>query len=229
MTSAVRSMVVLVLAAVLLSAFAAGNGVLPGDIAIARAVQAAVLPGGLGVVQAINWLGSAMPGALVVTLAVAGLLLYRTHRLEAGVIAATLPLRLANGALKDLFASARPDAGAVRVIEQAHGQGYPSGHASGAVLLYGATVVLAPCLTRHPSRRRLIRVGAVLMIAAAGVSRVAVGAHWPSDVLGGYLWGGVLLGLLLLLYRWRRDSHALRPALAEPVAHVGSTADSFTP
>jgi membrane-associated phospholipid phosphatase len=214
-----RSVVVLLAVAALLSAFAAGNGVLPGDAAIARGIQAAILPRGLRVAEAINWLGRAVPGTLVVTLAVAGLLFRKDARLEASVIAATLPLRLVNGGLKDLFHSARPGGGAVQVIERAHGQGYPSGHATGAVLLYGGIIAVAPYLTRQPSRCRLIRLAAVLMIVAAGISRVAVGAHWPSDVLGGYLWGGVLLGLLLLLYRWRRDTRCARPAVAEAAAH----------
>ena len=40
-----------------------------------------------------------------------------------------------------------------------------------------------------------------LMIALIGPSRVYMGAHWPSDTLGAYLWGGMLLMILIEIYR----------------------------
>jgi membrane-associated phospholipid phosphatase len=39
--------------------------------------------------------------------------------------------------------------------------------------------------------------GCLLVIMLMGPARVYVGAHWPSDVLGGYLWGSLLLLLVL--------------------------------
>ena len=190
--------------AVALSVLAAGDGVLPGDAGVARAVQWAVLPEGRGVVEALNWLGQAWPGAVVLTLAVAAVLAGRRCATEAIVVAATLPLRLLNPLLKDLVDSPRPTADLVQVIERADGGGFPSGHASSAILFYGALFAVAPALTTSAWLRRLLRIAAVAMILAAGVARVAVGAHWPTDVLGGYLWGGVLLTLLLSAYRLAR-------------------------
>lgn len=191
-------------AAVLLSLAAAGDGVLPGDVAFARAAQGAVLPELRGVVEAVNRLGRVVPGALAITLAVAGFLFWAGQRAAALLVGATLPLRAVNPALKALIDSPRPSDTLVAVSERADGLGFPSGHATGAMLLFGAVIVVAPLLTASPSLQRAVRVLATLAILAAGTSRVAVGAHWASDVLGGYLWGGVVLGLLVTVVRLPR-------------------------
>ena len=197
---------VLLAPALVLSALAAGDGVLAGDEAVARAIQRLVLPEGRSLVEAINWLGQAWPGAVTLTLFVAGLLAARRCYAEALVVAATLPLRLVNPLLKGLVDSPRPTEDLVRVIERANGAGFPSGHATGAMLFYGAVIAVAPSLIRSPRWTLGLRLVAALMILAVGVSRVAVGAHWPSDVLGGYLWGGVLLAILLGVSRTIRGT-----------------------
>ena len=194
----------LLVAAVLLSVSAAGNGLLPGDVAAALSVQDALLPRGRGLVEGVNELGRAWPGAIVVTLLVAGVLAWRRCFAEALVVAATLPLRAVNPALKALVDSPRPTGDLVPVLERAEGSGFPSGHATGAVLLYGAVFAVAPALTGSAGAVRLIQIAAASMIVLAGAARVAVGAHWPTDVLGGYLWGGVLLGALLAVARQAR-------------------------
>ena len=191
----------LLLAAVALSLVAAGDGTVPGDVAVAQAVQRAMLPTGRGLAEAVNWLGQAFPGQIVLALVFALLLLRAGHRAEALRVAMTWPLRLLNGALKALVDSPRPTGDVVEVLERADGLGFPSGHASGAVLFYGALIAVAPCLVRSPTACRLFRLACAAMIVLVGLSRVTVGAHWPSDVLGGFLWGGVLLALLLAIYR----------------------------
>ena len=190
-----------------LSAVAAGDGILPGDVPLARAIQRAIMPEGRGLVEAVNWLGQAFPGTAALTLVAAALLLRRSRPAAALLVAATLPLRLVNPGLKAIFDSPRPTEGIVHVTERAEGLGYPSGHALGAVLFYGALIAVAPCLVGSPRARRLLRVVCLLLILATGVSRVASGAHWPSDVLGGYLWGGVLLAALLAFQRIARGPH----------------------
>ncbi len=202
----------LLLAAVGLSLVAAGDCAVPCDVAAAQAVQRAMLPGGRGLAQAVNWLGQAFPGQIVLVLLFALLLLRSGHRAEALLVAATLPLRLLNGALKALVGSPRPTADAVEVLERANGLGFPSGHASGAVLFYGALIAVAPCLFRSPTACWVFRLACAAMIVLVGLSRVAVGAHWPSDVGGGYLWGGVLLALLLTTYRVALQLRRERPS-----------------
>lgn len=184
----------LVAAVTLLTAFAAGDGVLPGDVALTRWVQATALPGAATVAQAANAIGSspatfATAGALGLGLAVVG------RHAGAALVLASLLVRAANPLLKSLADSPRPTSDLVRVSEQAGGLGFPSAHVMGVVLLYGSVVVLAEGIP-HPWLRRAVQAPALSVILATGFGRIYTGAHWPSDVLGGVLWGATLLLLL---------------------------------
>ncbi|WP_432494455.1 phosphatase PAP2 family protein [Kineococcus gypseus] len=106
--------------------------------------------------------------------------------LLAGLVAAlTSPL------LKVLLDRRRPavDAGLTTAV----GGAFPSGHAFAS-----ATVVLAALLLLlPPARSARARAGRALAAAAAlvliGVDRVWLGAHWPTDVLGGWLLGAAVV------------------------------------
>jgi undecaprenyl-diphosphatase len=65
---------------------------------------------------------------------------------------------------------------------------YPSGHAAGAAIILILGAMLA--------RRTWVMMTALALTGAIGVSRVVLGVHWPTDVIGGWLWGGgaALLG-----------------------------------
>jgi len=85
---------------------------------------------------------------------------------------------------------------------------FPSGHTLGAVLLYGLIIYL----TRNCTSRRArlaIQSSAVAMILIVGFARVWYGAHWPSDVLGAYALGGLMLVGIIALYQ-AIESHAAR-------------------
>ncbi len=77
------------------------------------------------------------------------------------------------------------------------GYSFPSGHSFFAVTMYG---LLAERLTRvDPARRPWVRAGAGLLILGIGFSRVALGVHYPTDVLAGFSAGYVWLRLCLAL------------------------------
>ena len=86
--------------------------------------------------------------------------------------------------LKWVFQRARPDIN--RLIEIT-GYSYPSGHSMGAFSFYS---VLAYLLWRHidsrAGRGALIAVS-IVMILSIGLSRIYLGVHYPSDIVGGYL------------------------------------------
>ena len=183
-----------------LSVAAAGNGTLPGDVTGARWLQAVSRSVGDPVARFADWVGShpaLVGGAVVVALvvAVAGRLP------EAALLLATVLLRRLNAVLKDVIESPRPTEEHVRVTEHAGGLGFPSGHAMGVTLLYGAVILLAPRLIARRRLRLLVQAAAASVVLVTGFGRVYTGAHWPSDVLGVYLWGAVVLVALMWLWR----------------------------
>jgi len=77
---------------------------------------------------------------------------------------------------------------------------YPSGHTLGTIIQYALGIYLVVRLTLH--RRLLVPLVALLAlpIALVGPSRVLVGAHWSTDVLGAYLLGvGTVIAVVLVL------------------------------
>jgi undecaprenyl-diphosphatase len=119
----------------------------------------------------------------------------RSEALTAFAVALSLfPL---NALLKAAVESPRPDAAlGVWVDYTRHTYGFPSGHVYNDVLFYGVLAIYAPAWMggRLVPLARTLAIGIIVL---AGWSRMVVGAHWPSDVLGGYLWGLAALSLVI--------------------------------
>jgi len=91
----------------------------------------------------------------------------------------------------------RPSPQLVEVMESGFGTSFPSGHAADAAALGMLVAQLVPSGDR---RRRQVWIGLSLFALASGISRIYLGAHWLTDVAGGYLVGaaiGLSLGGLL--------------------------------
>ena len=97
-----------------------------------------------------------------------------------------------NALLKDMFAQPRPfdyDA-RVKQILHADGEGFPSGHTQTTCVFWGYGAL--------QQRQAWVWAVAIFFMIFVPMARVYVGAHFPTDLLG-----GVILGLVfLLLYRW---------------------------
>ncbi|MCH5676335.1 phosphatase PAP2 family protein [Streptomyces gilvus] len=86
-------------------------------------------------------------------------------------------------------------------VDSAHYAAFPSGHAMTATVVCGLLVWL---LHRHGTGRALWRTAltaAVVSVVGVGLTRVWLGVHWPSDVLGGWLLGALLVVLAALAHR----------------------------
>ncbi|RIK44668.1 MAG: hypothetical protein DCC58_07935 [Chloroflexi bacterium] len=94
----------------------------------------------------------------------------------------------------------RPDPDLVtRTVPDIAAASFPSGHVMGAVMLYGLIFFLANSLPNRWMRLSL-QVASGLVIAATGFARIWEGAHWPTDVLGAYAWGGLILVGIVAAY-----------------------------
>ena len=90
------------------------------------------------------------------------------------------------------------------------GYSFPSGHSVTAVCFYGYLAFLYWAYGKSPVMRKVCIIGAVLMILGIGISRIYLGVHFPTDVIGGYI-GGLMwlsLSVLVLYYAKRKDTHS---------------------
>jgi len=93
--------------------------------------------------------------------------------------------------LKLLTERARPDL--IPHLDHVTSFSYPSGHAWNAVVYYGALAVVSAAI--WPRSRALVLALVLILAGLTGFSRIALGVHWPTDVLGG--WAGGLAWLFL--------------------------------
>ncbi|MFD1657693.1 phosphatase PAP2 family protein [Streptomyces caeni] len=89
-------------------------------------------------------------------------------------------------------------------VDSAHNAAFPSGHAMTATVVCGLLLWL---LRRYGARGvvwRTALAAAVVSVLGVGLTRVWLGVHWPSDVVGGWLFGALLVALAVASYeRWR--------------------------
>jgi membrane-associated phospholipid phosphatase len=112
-------------------------------------------------------------------------------------IVAVVLLREWSVLLKRLVESPRPNITFGVQVDRSFGSwGFPSGHVYSDVLIYGAIAALAPVALGRRSTLA-VRGATIVLLILSGPARIVVGAHWPSDVAGGYLWGGAALCLAL--------------------------------
>jgi membrane-associated phospholipid phosphatase len=188
---------------VVMAGFAAATSYFPADLRLAHWIQGW---DHFGPVAAFANVSGDVPIAALMTFAVAGAFALIGRLRESVLIVLTFVPRLLRTPLADAVARPRPSADLVRVSDKASGHSFPSGHVAGAMIFFGLLFILAESAIPHRGLRFLVRLFCLFMILAVGPARVYVGVHWPSDVLGGYLFGLLALALLVLVYNSRLGS-----------------------
>ena len=176
------------------------------DLRLARAVQSVEWPAWASLMDWASVFGNRWtPHAIAVASAL--LFLARRRRSEAfGLALSAGGGAILSHAFKALVARPRPAAELVGFAYQSSEASFPSGHVIFYVCYFGFLFFAAyALLPRGTFARRAALALSALPVLFVGVSRVYLRAHWPSDVLGAYLLGGVWLAVSLAVYeRWKR-------------------------
>lgn len=131
-------------------------------------------------------------GAWYVTIPVCALQAVAYYRHDARLSAVALVLAIGSAPVvvdgfKLAFARPRPDVFARLIVE--NGFSYPSGHAAMATVAYGFSALLLIPRVRTTICRVAVLSAAITLVLLVGLSRIYLGVHYPSDVVGGILLG----------------------------------------
>ena len=110
--------------------------------------------------------------------------------------------------LKLIFRRTRPDL----LLGGQHLSSYsfPSGHATGAICFFGFLIWLSWNHLKSPLLKWLAITGSIIMILLVGFSRIYLGVHYPTDVIGGYFSGGSWLIIFLSGYYFFQKSRKIQ-------------------
>jgi undecaprenyl-diphosphatase len=152
-------------------------------------------------------------GLTLLTAIVTGyLLICRKYRAVAMLLIVTVGGLLLSHLLKEHFNRPRPEV--VPRLDHVFTSSFPSGHSMNAAVVY---LTLGSLLARLVAQRRLklyFWSVALLLSFLVGVSRVYVGAHWPTDVLAGWSAGLAWALLCSLVARWLQRRGAVEKEAA---------------
>jgi len=155
---------------------------------------------------------------LVVVVALGLAAYFAIRRLWGYLLMLALALGLGSAllyALKLIFDRARPIAG---TAYDAHGASFPSGHSFTALVLYGLLAYFVWQITTKAWARTLAVVFAVAATLGVGFSRLYLGVHWLTDVLGGYAAGVAWLIFSVAIVRFF-EARREHPAATAPPLH----------
>ena len=184
-----------------LAAFAHLYAYFPWDLRLERNIQSITLPGFATLMRVVSTLGNGWVPVAAVSITVLALIVARLS-IE-GLVCA---IGVASGAgvnrlFKAWISRPRPTQPLVQVAYDVAHESFPSGHVVFFIGFFGFLFFLSYVLVKPSAMRRTALGLFGTLIALVGVSRVYLGAHWPSDVLGAYLAGGMWLMLMIEAYR----------------------------
>lgn len=165
-------------------------------------IQAQESPGWTQTAETLSWIGNTKMVILIEIALLAFLLLVPRLRWEPLLLlAATLGSAMLNILLKNVFQRERPD---INRLAEEYSFSFPSGHSMGAFALYGILAYILWRLIRPLPLRIASLALCVLLTLTIGLSRIYLGVHYPSDVIGGYIASGAWLALTIGAFEYWR-------------------------
>jgi membrane-associated phospholipid phosphatase len=188
-----------------LSIYAWRNTRFPGDLYLTLQLQSFHNETFRSVMEWLSYSFANWRAALIVI--AAGLLFWwQIGRLEGILFPVAGILSFIADALKLAINQPRPSVDLVKVLTIETSRGFPSSHAFFSVLVLGLTAYLL-FIHLRAKRLKVFSLAALILLGLlVGTSRIYLGVHWTSEVIGGYVIGGVFLMILLWFYQNRRSS-----------------------
>ena len=177
----------------------------PIDLQITQAIQSIDAPSFAWVMRLISWPGF-LPQSVLITLLIGFTLYMFDFRWES--IAALFTAFISgvtNESVKYWIQRPRPAADLVDVFEVLSSYSFPSGHVMFYTIVFGFVWYLAYTVLKRSVKRTVVLGIFGTLVALVGMSRIYLGQHWASDVLGAYLLGGLILAGIILLHRWGKS------------------------
>jgi membrane-associated phospholipid phosphatase len=185
--------------------------VLSVDVAITREFQENQTPWLRITMLAASYIGSTPLLSTALVVLAAAIFWIARLRLEAlTVLFVSATSAILNYVIKLIVERPRPNAHLVEILQGASGASFPSGHVMSYVAFWGLLFSFAIILFKGNRWWRIaLLIVPALFVVLVGPSRIYLGDHWASDVLGGYIFGGVWLGICLWVYLKLKDKGVL--------------------
>jgi undecaprenyl-diphosphatase len=165
-------------------------------------------PWAIDVMHDLSSLGSTTALTLLTVFSMGFLAIVPARMKAALVLASVVSGLLVVIGFKTVFGRLRPDPSFADVAVT--GLSFPSGHASMSAIVFLTLGALIASTRSGVAERGFILATAVLLTILVGVSRVALGVHWATDVLGGWAFGAGWALVWLLLDLWLGSRAAAR-------------------
>ena len=184
----------LVCGAIGLSMVVRVHPILPGEEAMVEAVRNVEVPVLNWLCRSLDCLGSRLI-IVASVLALSAVLWVRGRRAEALACLLIIPLEFMTLGLREIIDRPRPLLN--EWTNMPPSPGFPSGTTLHAVLFFGFIAYIVHVYFRSGKLRLGLQGALVAVIAVVSYSRVNLGVHWPTDVVGAWLYGGVFLWVIV--------------------------------
>lgn len=171
------------------------------DLKVTRAVQSLHFGAFDALMRGLSWTGF-VPQVDVIGASIFLAIFLSGLRWEAVAVAFSYASTLAVTLIKLIVVRPRPGVDLVHVMSRLDTTAFPSGHVVASTTLCGFLAFLAYTLLKPSGLRTALVCLPIAIVPLMGLSRIYLGQHWFSDVMGGYLLGSLWLMLTIRFYRW---------------------------
>ncbi|MCM8570841.1 phosphatase PAP2 family protein [Gramella jeungdoensis] len=212
------SLIILLVIFFSLTAYVQSYPVTSIDLEFSKAIQEFENNAIISLMKFVSWFGGTFK---VVSLSFGAASIFYILKLkkEALFVASTIGVSVINGGIKMLIERPRPAESFVNILYEANNHSFPSGHTSFYIVFFGFLIYLMLRLSTFDNIiRKMIIILSLFLITTIPFSRVYLGVHWLTDVIGGFLLGLIVLITIISLYtrlknyneQWSNDQRTIK-------------------